>query len=213
MTTVAVQNQLARLQMVRELRQLKDAKGHGTSLISLYIPAGAQLIRSTKLLASEYSTSSCIKARQTRHAVQDALKSMKARLSQFRQTPENGLALFSGVVVNLDNSRTPRKIVTVIEPPMPLVRGSYLCDSRFNTEPLEDMIHSGPSYGFVVVDGKSALFAVVRSNRTKVLDTFSESLPRKHNKGGQSQGRYNRGNTALRSVALRATHIPHVEYV
>lgn len=54
------------------------------------------------------------------------------------------------------------------------------------------IVYDEPTYGFVVVDGNSALFAKVQGNNKEVIKEIEAHLPNKHNKGGQSSVRFGR---------------------
>jgi len=51
---------------------------------------------------------------------------------------------------------------------------------------------SNDKYGFIVVDGNGVLFAQVQGNHQQELQRYTVSLPKKHNKGGQSSVRFAR---------------------
>jgi len=54
------------------------------------------------------------------------------------------------------------------------------------------MLEDDQKFGFIVIDGNGALFAYVQGNSQSILQKYSVSLPRKHNKGGQSAPRFQR---------------------
>ena len=63
-----------------------------------------------------------------------------------------------------------------VHPPRPVQRNMYLCDNRFHTETLEDMLASKPVYGVVVADGHSATLATLVCR----LSPVSSSLTAHH---------------------------------
>jgi peptide chain release factor subunit 1 len=83
-------------------------------------------------------------------------------------------------------------MITVIEPIKPINIFTYRCDSVFLTDPLKEMLEATEKYGFLVVDGNGCLFATVQGNTETVLHKFSEDLPKKHGRGGQSALRFAR---------------------
>lgn len=84
-------------------------------------------------------------------------------------------------------------MVTIgFEPPMKLTTSFYHCDSTFKTDVLETMLKTGPSYGFVVIDGSEILIAKLSSNDKEICTVMSVDLPNKHRNGGQSQNRFAR---------------------
>ncbi|KAJ3256064.1 Polypeptide release factor (eRF1) in translation termination [Boothiomyces macroporosus] len=160
-------------------------RSEGTTLITVVIPSGGQIHRHAQKLTEEYGTSSNIKSRKTRLAVQSALVSMKEKLKQYKSLPPNGLVLYSGTA-------NTEKIITAIEPIKPLGRSYYQCDKVFHTDFLKDMLSSQEIFGFVVLDGNGYLFATVSGNDRDILAQSKVDLPNKHGRGGQSQNRYDR---------------------
>ncbi|MGA3020847.1 MAG: peptide chain release factor 1, partial [Candidatus Micrarchaeales archaeon] len=104
--------------LLKEIKRLKSVKGSGTQLVSVYIPAGYQLAEEIARLKNEYSTSSNIKSKQTRTNVLGAIDKILQYLKLYRETPENGLAVFAGNVSN-DPSKTEIELFSM-EPPEPL---------------------------------------------------------------------------------------------
>merc|ERR1712113_1191853 len=70
--------------------------------------------------------------------------------------------------------------------------GLYVCDSKFHTKPLLDLIKSDQKYGYIVVDGNGTLFGTLTGNVPEILYRFSVELPKKHGRGGQSALRFAR---------------------
>lgn len=115
-------------------------------------------------------------------------------MKTLKKLPDNGLALFYGLVVREgEDPNHPRMLSEAIEPPRPLQRSLYFCGSRFQTQLLREQLQDGTRYGFCIVDGSGADFYAVAGNRRELLFTLSDpSLPKKHNKGGQSAPRFGR---------------------
>jgi len=80
----------------------------------------------------------------------------------------------------------------MLEPIKPIPNFVYRCDSSFHLEPLKEMLTESERYGFIVVDGNGALFAVVQGTTQIVLHRLSVTLPKKHRRGGQSSVRFAR---------------------
>lgn len=84
-----------------------------------------------------------------RQSVQEALRSIKAKLSQYREIPPTGLALFCGAYT--DREGKDRKIMADITPLRLLPHSLYKCDSRFHTELLREQLADDTRYGFIVM--------------------------------------------------------------
>lgn len=173
---ITLENLIKRLQMV---------KGKGTTLVSLYVPGTlTQITKANRLIAEEYGTARNIKSSVTRHAVMSALNGVQQQLKSFiRKVPENGIVIFCG-----------ESISEVIYAPKSVRNLVYRCDSHFHLESLKEMIQDdGVDYGFIILDGKEALFATVNgSHGKKVLLKYYVDLPSKHGRGGQSANRFAR---------------------
>lgn len=73
-----------------------------------------------------------------------------------------------------------------------LSRSLYLCDNKFHTEALQELLESDSKFGFIVMDGNGTLFGTVAGNTREVVHKFTVDLPKKHGRGGQSALRFAR---------------------
>ena len=200
-TNTEYEAQMARRLMKKQLSRLTSVEGNGTSLVSLCIASGSQIILTQKMLTTELGTATNIKSRVNRQSVITAIKSAQHKLKMYKETPENGLALFCGMVIDPEGKE--KMWSEVIEPPKPLTRGLYMCDSRFHTNLLEDMLHDAPLYGFIVIDGNGCLFATIQGDQKNIIGKFSVDLPKKHGRGGQSAQRFGRIRLEKRQAYLK----------
>jgi peptide chain release factor subunit 1 len=116
------------------IKRLSQAKGDGTSMISLIIPPKDQISRVQKMLANELSTASNIKFRVMRLSVLSAITSVRERLKRYNKVPPNGLVIYCGTVMSEDGKE--RKVSIPFEPFKPINTSLYLCDNKFHVEPL-----------------------------------------------------------------------------
>lgn len=79
----------------------------------------------------------------------------------------------------------------------------YLCDNKFHTEALAELLESDAKFGFIVMDGNGALFGTLAGNTREVLQKFTVDLPKKHGRGGQSALRFARLRTEKRHNYVR----------
>lgn len=98
--------------------------------------------------------------------------------------------MFCGIVVTPEG-REKRTLVD-FEPPRPLTRSLYLCDSKFHFDTIEELLEDKEKIGFIIVDGNGCLFATVCGGYRYILHKFSVDLPKKHGRGGQSALRFAR---------------------
>ena len=172
------------------IKSLENARGAGTSMISLILPPKSQLSQATNMLTQEYGTASNIKSRVNRLSVLAAIMSTQQRLKLYSRVPDNGLVVYCGTVLTPEGKE--KKVNFSFEPFKPINTSLYLCDNKFHTEALSELLESDARFGFVIMDGNGTLFGVVSGNTRTVLHKFSVDLPKKHGRGGQSALRFSR---------------------
>ncbi|MXR50602.1 peptide chain release factor 1 [Halovenus sp. WSH3] len=174
------------------IEELKDYRGSGTQLVTIYVPEERQISDVVAHVTQEHSEASNIKSKETRTNVQDALKSIKDRLKYYGNTPpENGMVLFSGAV---DSGGGQTEMITrVLEsPPQPIESFRYHCDAEFLTEPLEEMMGDKGLFGLIVLDRREANVGWLRGKRVEPVKSATSLVPGKQRKGGQSAQRFAR---------------------
>ncbi|KDQ59599.1 hypothetical protein JAAARDRAFT_126635 [Jaapia argillacea MUCL 33604] len=172
------------------IKSLDSARGAGTSMISLIIPPKDQISRVSAMLTQEYGTASNIKSRVNRLSVLAAITSTQQRLKLYNRVPPNGLVLFVGTI--LTDEGKEKKVSFDFEPHKPINTSLYLCDNKFHTEALQELLESDSKFGFIVMDGNGTLFGTVAGNTREVIHKFTVDLPKKHGRGGQSALRFSR---------------------
>ncbi|KAF7323261.1 Eukaryotic peptide chain release factor subunit 1 [Mycena chlorophos] len=155
------------------IKSLDAARGAGTSMISLILPPKDQISRASAMLTQEYGTASNIK-----------------RLKLYNRVPPNGLVLFVGTI--LTDEGKEKKVSFDFEPHKPINTSLYLCDNKFHTEALSELLESDSRFGFIVMDGNGTLFGILAGNTREILHKFTVDLPKKHGRGGQSALRFSR---------------------
>lgn len=188
MTTI--NSDLERVKIERLIKALTKARGNGTSMISLIIPSGDQISRASNMLTEEYGTASNIKNRVNRLSVLDAITSTQQRLKLYNKTPPNGLIIYCGTVVTDEGKE--KRVTIDFEPFAKINTSLYLCDNKFHTEPLLELLQTDERFGFIIIDGDGALYGVVTGKSKETLHKFTVDLPKKQRKGGQSAQRFGR---------------------
>jgi peptide chain release factor subunit 1 len=192
---MAEQSAHEKYEFKKKLESLRNKKGRGTELISLYIPPDKQLSDVTSQLKTEHSQASNIKSKVTRTNVQSAIDSLLSRL-KYLKIPENGIVYFTGAVdVGADKTNME---TTIIEPPQPLTIYKYHCDSSFFLEPLEGMLKEAKTYGLLVLDRREATIGLLTGKHTESYRNLTSTVPGKQRKGGQSAQRFQQ----LRLIAI-----------
>jgi peptide chain release factor subunit 1 len=192
------------------MKNLEAARGNGTSMISLIIPPGDQISRVNKMLSDEYGTASNIKSRVNRLSVLSAITSTQQRLKLYNKCPPNGLVLYCGTVITEDGKE--RKVNIDFEPFRSINTSLYLCDNKFHTEDLQELLMDDEAFGFLIMDGNGCLYGTVQGSSREILHKFSVDLPKKHGRGGQSALRFARlrlekRHNYVRKVAELATQL------
>lgn len=116
--------------------------------------------------------------------------------------------LYCGTIVTDEGKE--KKVNIDFEPHKPLNKSLYLCDNKFHTEALQELLDSDAKFGFIVMDGNGTLFGTLSGNTRQVVHKFSVDLPKKHGRGGQSAVRFARlreekRHNYVRKVAELAT--------
>lgn len=135
-------------------------------------------------------TASNIKSRVNRQSVLSAITSTQQRLKLYNKVPPNGLVVYCGEILTSEGKE--RKVNIDFEPFKPINTSLYLCDNKFHTEALAELLESDQKFGFIVMDGNGALFGTLSGNTREIVHKFSVDLPKKHGRGGQSALRFAR---------------------
>ena len=161
-------------------------------------------------LSFRYGTASNIKSRVNRLSVLGAITSTQQRLKLYNKCPKNGLVIYCGTVITDEGKE--KRVNIDFEPFKPINTSLYLCDNKFHTEDLNELLIDDEAFGFIVMDGNGCLYGTVQGSNREVLHKFSVDLPKKHGRGGQSALRFARlrlekRHNYVRKVAELATQL------
>ena len=180
----------------KTLEIIRDKKGRGTELVSLYIPADKQISDVAADLREEHSQAANIKSKLTKTNVQGAIDSLLARLRYLDKVPENGVVYFTGAV-DIGANKTSMESY-VVNPPEPIVTYKYHCNSEFYLEPLEYMLKEKGTFGLLVMDRREATIGLLTGKKIDAYRRLTSTVPGKQRKGGQSAQRFQ----SLRLIAI-----------
>lgn len=160
------------------------------------------------MLGDELGTATNIKSRVNRLSVLGAITSTQQRLKLYNRVPDNGLVIYCGTIITEEGKE--KKVNIDFEPFKPINTSLYLCDNKFHTEALNELLESDDKFGFIVMDGSGSLFGTLSGNSREVLHKITVDLPKKHGRGGQSALRFARlrlekRHNYIRKVAELAT--------
>ncbi|MGC8940518.1 MAG: peptide chain release factor aRF-1 [Candidatus Nanoarchaeia archaeon] len=182
--------QRKKFEIKRILSELSKYRARHTEFISVYIPAGFDLQQVINQLCEEAGTARNIKSTTTRKNVISALERMINMLRQYKKTPTNGLAAFSGNVSEREGVMDVR--FWAIEPIEPLNIRIYKCDQTFFLEPLKEQLEVKVVYGLVVMDRREATIALLKGKQIIPIWSGQSFVPGKFKVGGQSAARLSR---------------------
>jgi peptide chain release factor subunit 1 len=168
------------------IEAVQNAQGEGTELVTLSVPADKNLQSVRQRIEQEYAGAENIKSDQTRDRVQRALGRVRRVLRQYKQTPENGLVVYAGVI---DGDMAE---FVFDELPSSVTESRYECASEFVTDPIEHVIAPEHTYGLLIVERGGAALGELRGDRVVPIRVFQSQVMGKTRAGGQSAQRFAR---------------------
>jgi len=176
----------------KTLDELSQKSGHGTELISVYIPKGKQLHEVITQLKEEQGTADNIKSDLTRTHVVDSLGKVIQRLRLYKKTPDRGLVIFCGALPPEGGGPIGSEVVSAYEldPPKDLKTFLYRCDDHFHVDILKDMLKDDNLIGFLAIDSKDTGWGLLHGDKIEVLSETGSGVAGKHRQGGQSAKRF-----------------------
>jgi peptide chain release factor subunit 1 len=132
-----------------------------------------------------------IKSKQTKKHVSDAIESAVSSINNMRETPSNGIAIFTGHVI-VGNNKTRMTTIVIDDPPEPFRSFRYRCDSTFEVTQLEDMLVDKTCYGIFVIDRGEAAYGIASGKSVHCQEEMQSNIMGKHRQGGQSAQRFER---------------------
>ena len=183
--------QQRRLKAKNALDDLSGMRGMGTELVTLIIPPDKAIHDVRQQLSQEIGQASNIKSKQTRKHVSDAIESAASSINNMKETPENGIAIFTGHVI-IGNNKTRMTTVVLDDPPEPFRSFRYRCDSTFEVTQLEDMLIDKTCYGIFVIDRGEAAYGLASGKSVHCQEEMQSNIMGKHRQGGQSAQRFER---------------------
>lgn len=183
------------------VKELENIRGRHTELVTVYIPAGYNVLKVAEQIRNEQGTAQNIKSKAVRKNVVGALEKITQHLKLYKKTPPNGVAIFCGNVS--DKEGVTDLELWAIEPPEPLKQRLYRCGQLFVLDPLKEMVREKEIYGLIVLDKSEAEIGVLRGKRIESLKHMDSIVPGKTKAGGWSQARYARIREGLLNDFLK----------
>ncbi len=177
-------------ELMHLVNELKEYKSRHTELVSIYVPAGADINVIKNQISQEIALSSNIKSKTTRKNVQMALERALTELKYYKVTPPNGLVVFAGNVST--NPAVTDLRSWSFEPPEKINVRIYRTEPRFILDPLYEILEPKNVYGLIVIDDKEAVIGLLKGKKIILLKEATSLVPGKTRAGGQSSRRFQR---------------------
>ena len=181
-----------RYKLTKMINELSSISGHGTELVTVYIPPKRPLFDVISQLRNEAGTASNIKSDLTRGHVEDALSTTMEYLKKIKTTPQNGLVVFCGAIPNEKGIGKEKIEIYPVDPPKPVQISLYRCDDHFWTDHLRDMLKDDKVIGILSIDTQEAGIGILTGNQARTIDSLTSGVAGKHRQGGQSARRFER---------------------
>ena len=173
-------------ELKERIERVADAEGEGTELVTLSIPDGKSIQSTRTRIDQEHAEAANIKSDHTRKRVQNALQRVSSVLKRYKQTPENGLVVYAGVI---DGDMTE---FVFDDLPRPVTESIYTCSNEFVLDPIEHIITPDNTYGLIVIERGGASLGRLVGDRVIHLRTMESMVMGKTRAGGQSAQRFAR---------------------
>ncbi|MDW3605026.1 MAG: peptide chain release factor aRF-1 [Nitrososphaeraceae archaeon] len=181
-----------RYKLNKMINKLGNITGHGTELVTVYIPPRRPIYDIVSQLKTEAGTASNIKSDLTRNHVQDALSRTVEHLKLYKEPPENGLVIFCGAIPTGKGIGTEKIEIYSVVPPKAVQINLYRCDDHFWIDHLKDMMKDDKVIGILSLDTQEAGFGILTGDRWEVVESLTSGVAGKHRQGGQSARRFER---------------------
>ncbi|CAN5671085.1 peptide chain release factor aRF-1 [soil metagenome] len=178
--------------LTKMLNNLSKITGHGTELVTVYIPPKRPIHDVLAQLRNEAGTASNIKSDLTKNHVQDALNKSMEQLKLYKEPPENGLVIFCGAIPTGKGLGTEKIEIFTIVPPKPVQINLYRCDDHFWIDHIKDMLKDDRTIAVISIDTQEAGLGILTGDRWETIETLTSGVSGKHRQGGQSARRFER---------------------
>ena len=178
--------------LTKMLNDLSKITGHGTELVTVYIPPKRPIHDVLSQLRNEAGTATNIKSDLTRNHVQDALNKTMEQLKLYKEPPENGLVIFCGAIPTGKGIGTEKIEIFTVIPPKPVQINLYRCDDHFWIDHIKEMLKDERTVAIISIDTQEAGLGILTGDRWETVETLTSGVSGKHRQGGQSARRFER---------------------
>lgn len=168
--------------MTVDIETVSQVTGHGTQLVSVYVPPSKSIQTVANRLKSESAEAENIKSKATRDGVQRALAMARNELYSVQQD-DTGVVVFAGT----DTGGTEHAY-TIGDVPISSYR--YHCDSEFLVDPLRSALDDRDRYGLIVIERRAGTIGRLVGDDVQHVRDLSSDAKGKHKAGGFSASRF-----------------------
>ena len=191
-TTAEKWDSVRKYKLTKMLNDLSKITGHGTELVTVYIPPKRPIHDVLSQLRNEAGTATNIKSDLTRNHVQDALNKTMEQLKLYKEPPENGLVIFCGAIPTGKGIGTEKIEIFTVIPPKPVQINLYRCDDHFWLDHIKEMLKDDRTIAVIAIDTQEAGLGILTGDRWQTVETLTSGVSGKHRQGGQSARRFER---------------------
>lgn len=170
----------------KQIDHLKSLEGEGTELVTITVPPDKSLSSLRERVQQEYAGAENIKSDKTRERVQQALSRIQRILWNYKETPENGIVVYAGVI---DGELVSYSFDVL---PEPVSESTYRCDDHFDLTALIDATTPDDTFGLIVIERGGAAVGRLVGERIVPIRTVESQVMGKTRAGGQSAQRFKR---------------------
>lgn len=182
-----------------KLSEIKDYKGRGNELVSLYVSPSSSISNVQAIIDQGLrSLEDYDEGTRMKYSVRDTLNCMKENISELDGIPKTGVIVFAGRVEGDTRCR-----VFSDEIDGKVRETTYVTGSQFSTERAERIVSVEDPQIVVVLDTGKMLLGHSKGGSVSILDEIREDIPSKHSKGGQSQSRFERRRSEYKKEFFR----------
>jgi peptide chain release factor 1 len=164
------------------IQTVSNAEADGEQLLSVAIPPGDSLDEMQERVEEDHAEAEYLDVREeVRKPLKRALEEARRILHEYDETPENGLAVYTGVV------DTDLVQYVFDDLPTPVSTAAYVHANEFDTDPLEPATEQTNEYGLLVVARESATLGRYDGEQIEHVDTVESDVPSKQAAEGRKE--------------------------
>ena len=177
---------MANYELHDRLDRLSSADADRDVLVTLAVPPTESVGEARQPVETDYAEATQLDERAFPTPLVNALETVRSELNDYEEIPDNGLAIYSGVVDG--------DLVTAVFDDLPVAidESIYEHGNEFDLSPLADVTEPDSTYGLLVVERGGAALGRLDDTGVEPIEIFDSDVPGKSGAGGQSAERFER---------------------